>query len=241
LPWEVIVEPAKHILLVEDDQQVRTIIERTLQLAGYQTQATGDGVYGAQLARQVKPSLIILDIGLPRLNGFQILERVRDTDNTPVIMLTTREAEEDKLQAFSLGADDYLTKPFSARELLARVQAVLRRGQNLTSGQTLRTVANIELDLQTQQVWVAGRAVHLSRTEFSLLAELARTPGRVCPDEQLLVNVWGDAYRDDREILRRAIARLRQRLESQGEAAHCILRQQGVGYFLQVLPGAELA
>lgn len=228
------------ILLVEDDRQVRTFIERTLQIAGYQTLSTGDGLQGAQLAQQAMPHLIILDIGLPRLNGFQILEGVRETDGTPIIMLTTRDAEEDKLQAFSLGADDYLTKPFSARELVARVQAVLRRGQSAANSRAVRTVANIEMDLNTHQVWVAGRAVHLSRTEFSLLAELARTPGRACTDRQLLMNVWGESYRDDQEILRRAIARLRQRLEGQSGAGHYILRQQGVGYLLQAPPGDEL-
>jgi two-component system KDP operon response regulator KdpE len=231
--------PAR-ILLVEDDRQVLTFIESTLRLAGFQTLSTGDGLHGAQLAQQELPQLIILDIGLPRLNGFQILERVRDTASTPVIMLTTRDAEEDKLHAFSLGADDYLTNPFSARELVARVQAVLRRGQSVTNDGALRTVADIELDLTTHQVWAAGHAVHLSRTEFSLLAELARTPGRTCTDQQLLIAVWGESYRDDREILRRAIARLRQRLEGQGGTGHYILRQQGVGYLLQVPPEAKL-
>jgi two-component system, OmpR family, KDP operon response regulator KdpE len=232
-------ELVTRILLVEDDQQVRAFIESTLHLASYQTLSAGDGLQGVLLAQRELPHLIILDIGLPRLNGFQILERVRETDDTPIIMLTSRDAEEDKLHAFSLGADDYLTKPFSARELLARVQAVLRRGQNLASSRALRTVANIELDLRTHQVWIAGRSVHLSRTEFSLLVELARTPGRVCTDQQLLVKVWGEGYRDDQEILRRSIARLRQRLEGQGETVRYIQRQQGVGYLLQTPQGVD--
>ena len=223
------------ILIVDDDRPVRDFIQSALQLEGYRSVVAGDGLTGVQFFQQHTPRLIILDIGLPRLNGFQVLEQIREKDDTPIIMLTTRDAEEDKLRAFSLGADDYLTKPFSARELVARVQAVLRRGPAWTAGRSLRQIGDLEIDLKTRQVWATGQPVHLSRTEFSLLVELAVTPGRVCPDRQLLVNVWGEGYRDEREILRRTIARLRQRLARPDQAQY-ILRQQGVGYLLQVPP-----
>ncbi len=220
------------ILIIEDDPPVRDFVRSALELEGYHADVAGDGLTGVQFFQQHAPHLIILDIGLPSLNGFQVLEQIREKDDTPIIMLTTRDAEEDKLRAFELGADDYLTKPFSARELVARVQAVLRRGPAWTAGRGLRQVGNLEIDLKTRQVWTAGQPVHLSRTEFSLLVELAATPGRVCPDRQLLVKVWGEAYRDEREILRRTIARLRQRLVRPDQTQY-ILRQQGVGYLLQ--------
>ncbi len=227
-------EAPARILIVDDDPHVRTFVESALHLEGYLPSSAADGLTSWQVFQQNVPQLIILDIGLPGQDGFQLLEQVRRVADTPIIMLTTRDAEDDKVRAFTLGADDYLTKPFSTRELVARVQAVLRRGARLsTAGPALRQVGDLKIDLDTQQVWIAGQPVHLSRTEFSLLLELSRTPGRACTDRQLLVKVWGEGYRDDRVILRQAIARLRQRLEPQAEQPQYILRQQGVGYLLQ--------
>ena len=201
---------------------------------GYHILEAENGVAALQLWQQREPHLMILDIVMPELDGLQVLERVRQAGNTPVIMLTRKQAEDDKVRAFELGADDYLTKPFSHRELSGRVKAILRRLRPaVTAEPATLLIGDLHLDLATHQVWVGERPVTLSRTEFNLLLELARSPGQVLSDRQLLARVWGPEYRDgDPELLRVLIYRLRQKLEAEPDDPRWIRRRHGLGYWL---------
>ena len=222
------------ILVVDDEPRIRRFLRTNLELAGYVVVDAEDGVSALHLFEQHALQLVILDIGLPGdLDGFRVLERIRQTDDTPVIMLTARTAEDDKVRAFELGADDYLTKPFGSRELAARVKAVVRRSSRKgDEPQSMLSVGDLKLDLASRQVSVGDRPVRLSRTEFNLLAELARYPSRVLTHGQLLTQVWGNEYRDDVEILRATIWRLRQRVEPDASSPRYILSEPGVGYLL---------
>jgi len=222
------------VLIVDDELILRTWLRRILTLDGYAVLEADNGVAALHLWQQREPQLVILDITMPELDGLQVLERVRQTAATPIIMLTKKSGEDDKVRAFELGADDYLTKPFSHRELVSRVKAVLRRLRPpaVTEPATL-LIGELRLDLATHQVRVGERPVKLSRTEFNLLLELARTPGQILSDRQLLVRVWGPEYRDgDPDLLRVLIYRLRQKIEANADQPRLILRQHAVGYWL---------
>ena len=222
------------VLIVDDELSLRTWLRRILTLDGYAVLEADNGVAALHLWQQREPQLVILDITMPELDGLQVLERVRQTANTPVIMLTQKSGEDDKVRAFDLGADDYLTKPFSHRELAGRVKAVLRRLPARAGVEPASLViGKLRLDLATHQVWVGERPVKLSRTEFNLLLELARSAGQTLSDRQLLVRVWGPEYRDgDPDLLRVLIRRLRLKIEPDADQPCLILRQHGVGYWL---------
>jgi DNA-binding response OmpR family regulator len=234
------------ILIVDDELSLRTWLRRSLMLDGYAVLEADNGVAALHVWQQREPQLVILDITMPELDGLQVLERVRQTANTPIIMLTKKSGEDDKVRAFELGADDYLTKHFSHRELMGRVKAVLRRLRPTAvagpaAGPAALVIGELRLDLATHQVRVGERPVKLSRTEFNLLLELARTPGQILSDRQLLARVWGPEYRDgDPDLLRVLIYRLRQKLETNADQPRLILRQHAVGYWLAAArPEAE--
>ncbi len=222
------------ILVVDDEARIRRFLRANLDLAGYVTIEAEDGVSALRLIEQHALQLVVLDIGLPGdLDGFRVLERIRQTSDTPVIMLTARTGEDDKVRAFELGADDYLTKPFGSRELAARVKAVMRRSSRRgEEPASMITVGELKIELASRQVSVGDQPVRLSRTEFNLLVELARYPNRVLTHSQLLTQVWGNEYRDDVEILRATIWRLRQRIEADAKAPRYIVSEPGVGYTL---------
>jgi len=222
------------ILVVDDEPRIRRFLRTNLDLNGYDAIEAEDGATALNLFGEHNLKLVVLDIGLPGdLDGFQVLERIRQASDTPVIMLTARNTEDDKVRAFELGADDYLTKPFGSRELAARVKAVMRRSSRKgEEPQSVINVGDLKIDLAARQVTVSGRPVRLSRTEFNLLVELARYPNRVLTHSQLLSQVWGSEYRDDVEILRATIWRLRQRIEPDVHAPTYIMSEAGVGYSL---------
>ena len=226
--------PRPEILVVDDEARIRRFLRTNLDLSGYVAIEAEDGPSALKLFEQHALQLVILDIGLPGdLDGFQVLERIRQISDTPVIMLTARTGEDDKVRAFELGADDYLTKPFGSRELAARVKAVMRRSSRKgEEPQSMITVNDLKIDLALRQVTVGDVPVRLSRTEFNLLVELARYPNRVLTHGQLLTQVWGPEYRDDVEILRATIWRLRQRIEVDAKAPRHIVSEPGVGYSL---------
>lgn len=227
----------RRILIVDDDPRLQSMVQTALTGQGYNPAGAEDGLTALRLYQQHEPHLVLLDIAMPGMDGFQVLEHLRQRGDTPVIMLTTRWADDDKIRAFELGADDYLTKPFSARELIARVKAVLHRTYPTEIDTASIIVGDLRLDKTSRQVWVGTRRVALSAIEFNLLAELARSPGRVIPDSHMLVRVWGEGYEDDKEILRLAVCRLRQRVEPNPDEPRYILRRQSVGYWLQINPG----
>ncbi len=231
------------ILIVDDEADVREVVQQVLTLEGYAVNEATNGLEGMRLWEQHKPQLVILDILMPGMSGLQVLEQIRQTDDTPVVMLTRKTSEDDKVQAFELGADDYLSKPFSSRELLVRVKAVLRRtGRHMSpaSEPTKLIAGDLRLDLGTRRVSIGDRVVPLSRTEFQILAELARTPGRILNREYLVTSVWGPEYRDDTHILRFAIYRLRQKLEPDAEQPTYLLGRRDVGYWLAVPEEAKV-
>lgn len=223
------------VLIVDDELSLRTWLRRILTLDGDAVLEADNGLAALHVWQQREPHLVILDITMPELDGLQVLERVRQTATTPIIMLTKKSGEDDKVRAFELGADDYLTKPFSHRELMYRVKAVLRRLRPHAVAATLAMLirGELRLELATHQVWVGERPIKLSRTEFNLLLELARTPGSDLSDRQLLARVWGPEYRDgDPDLLRVLIYRLRQKIEANADQPRLVLRQHAVGYWL---------
>ncbi|MBX6341306.1 MAG: response regulator transcription factor [Thermomicrobiaceae bacterium] len=233
-------EPARaRILVVEDEARLLRLIESVLGSAGYEVLTATTGEQAIEAVALSAPDLVLLDLLLPgAIDGFRVCERVREFSAVPIIMLTARTREEDKLRGFQLGADDYVTKPFSARELLARVQAVLRR--TLVPGASSPTVdvGDLRIDLAARRVTVAGRQVHLTPTEYRLLVALARQPGHIMEHERLLTEVWGVEYRDQVEYLRTYVRYLRQKIEPDPSRPRYLLTEPGVGYLLSA-PRAE--
>lgn len=229
------------ILAIDDEVRVLHLLRTTLQLAGYNVLTASTGPEGLQIAQQPGLDLVLLDLGLPGLNGFDVLMRLRQVCDTPVIIVTAWEDEDNKVRGLELGADDYLTKPFSRRELLARIQAVLRRYHP-----TSRPAApgrfesgRLQVDLGKRQITIAGHEVHLTPTEYSLLTEFISHPGRVLLHSYLLSTVWGPEYRDDVTILRASIYRLRQKIEADPAHPQIIRSEPGVGYLLVQLSSSS--
>lgn len=218
------------VLLVEDELMLAQSIELYLRNEGFKTERASDGLRALELWRAAKPDLIILDIGLPKLDGLEVLRRIRNESNVPVIMLTARAEEVDELIGLGLGADDYIVKPASARKLMARVKAVLKRGQSETTRELLR-VANLEIDSYAMQAKVEGEALNLTPTEFRLLHHLSLTPGRAISRLELLEVSMpeSDAYERTVDI---HMTNLRRKLKEAG-ASECIVTVRGIGYRIQ--------
>jgi len=227
------------ILIVDDDLELLSLISYALRQAGYITVEANDGAAGLEMFEKESPALVILDVNLPRLSGLEVCRKIRDAGETPVMMLTVRGAEEDQVQALDLGADDYLTKPFSPRTLLARVRALLRRSGSAERPAPLVAGA-FALDLEQQAVSVAGGgAVRLTRLELRLLQLLLANAGHTLPSERLLRHVWGTRASDDRQLLKQLVHRLRQKIEADAADPHYLVTVSGVGYTLQASGQAE--
>lgn len=224
----------EHILVVDDEPRYLRVIRFNLEAGGYRVTcvATGEGAL-ALLGKQA-PDLVVLDVMLPGLDGFEVCRRIRELSPTPIIMLTAKGADDDKVKGLRLGADDYVTKPFSAQELLARVEAVLRRAHlaEAPPRQPRIAVGDLEIDFLGQRVALQGREVRLSPTEYRLLSCLAASSGVVLTREHLLEKVWGAGYRGEHEILRIALWRLRHKLEQDPSNPRYIVTRPGVGYML---------
>jgi len=220
------------LLIVEDERPLADILRINLEREGYAVGVAHAGPEAmAQVAGQV-PALVILDVMLPKIDGFTVCAAIRARSNVPVLMLTAKDAEEDKLRGFEAGADDYLTKPFSMRELLARVRALLRRAP-ADGGESLR-VEGLELDPQGRTVHRAGAPVELSVREFDLLAFLMRRPGQLFSREQLLSEVWGyDYVGDSARTVDVTVWRLRSKIEDDPREPHYILSRRGAGYLFR--------
>ena len=222
------------MLVVEDEADVAEMIRYNLGKEGYEVRLAANGTDALRLVKEAKPDVILLDIMVPQLNGWEICRRLkqdRETVAIPVIMVSGRVEEGDKVLGFEMGADDYVTKPFSPRELLARVRAVTRRGRptDLDGGQVLRA-GDLEIDRQRFEVKMKGRLVELTRKEFDLLATLIRTPGRVFGREELLDLVWGqDGFVEPRTVDVH-VARLRAKFTAARAPMPAIETVRGVGY-----------
>jgi two-component system KDP operon response regulator KdpE len=222
------------ILAVDDEPRVLKLLKANLESSGYKVLTAADGAEAVDLVERHLPSLVILDLMLPKMDGYAACRRIREFSSVPIIMLTARSAQVDLIHGFEVGADDYLTKPFSVTELLMRVQAVLRRSQwpeKIVSRQGFKT-GPIEIDFAQHRVTVDGGQVKLTPTEYRLLAYLASNANRVILHRELLRAVWGPEYGEETEYLRVYMRYLRQKLEPEPSNPRYLLTQPGAGYML---------
>ncbi len=222
----------KLILVVDDEPRMTKFVRMNLELEGYRVSEASDGLEALNKARDELPDLIILDVNMPELDGFETLKLLRQTGNTPVIMLTVKADEDDRIKGLELGADDYVTKPFSPRELASRVKAVLRRTETAAPVEKTTIVVDNDLtiDFKKREVMVRGQPVKLRPTEYRLLYHLVSNAGYVMTHDMLLQKVWGHEYRDESQYVRLYINYLRQKIEADPAHPKYILTEHGVGY-----------
>jgi len=220
----------KTILVVEDESQIAQIAVDYLEHAGFAVITTGDGIDAMTLTRQRKPDLVVLDLGLRRLDGLEVARRLRHEGSVPIIMLTARVAESDRLIGLELGADDYITKPFSPRELVARVRAVLRRVESAAGRDNVLHRADLTIDASRMTVSRAGSPIDLTSTEFQLLTTLARQPGRIFTRAQLLDAVRGTDVESFERAIDTHIKNVRRKLEGDPRNPRYVLTVYGMGY-----------
>jgi DNA-binding response OmpR family regulator len=223
-----------NVLVVDDEPHVLRLVKANLESSGYKVSTAVDGEQAVELTRREMPDVVVLDIMLPKLDGYAVCRRIREFASVPILMLTARSTEVDLVHGFEVGADDYLTKPFAVSELLVRVQALLRRSkwpEQIISRQHFRT-GPIEIDFAQHRVTASGQDVKLTPTEYRLLTYLASNANRVVPHRELLRAVWGPEYGDETEYLRVYTRYLRQKLEPDPSNPRYLLTQAGAGYML---------
>jgi DNA-binding response OmpR family regulator len=228
-------ESKTKILVVDDEPRYVQLVEINLQTQDYEVDTAYDGEQAVEYVAKQQPDLVLLDIMMPVMDGFTTCERIREFSSVPIIMLTAKGEERDRVRGLDLGADDYIVKPFSAQELLARVRAVLRRAERLGIEDFHEPVFKhheLEIDIPRAQVTVDGEEVSLTATEYRLLQTMAGELGRVLSPEDLLTKVWGPEYEDDKEILWVCISRLRQKIEPDPKNPIHIVTRQGIGYLM---------
>ncbi|HEY7356664.1 MAG TPA: response regulator transcription factor [Ktedonobacterales bacterium] len=229
------------ILVVDDEARLIDLIRMNLELEGFRVLEAANGYEALERLKEDLPDLIILDVMMPEMDGFETLKHIREVSNVPVMMLTVRQEEGDRIRGLDLGADDYLTKPFSPRELLSRTKALLRRAFMPSPARKTEIVVDDELriDFSKHEVWVRGEKVDLRPTEYRLLYHLVNNAGRLLTHETLLSKVWGHEYRDEAHYLRLYITYLRQKLEKDPAHPRYILTERGLGYrFRELEPEA---
>lgn len=240
---EELMKDAKTILIVDDEQPIRDILVYNLKKEGYNTIEASDGITAVDIAQQKRPDLILLDIMLPKLDGLSVCKRVKNSLNVPIIMLTAKDSEIDKILGLELGADDYITKPFSVRELVARVKANLRKVDVVSNNQTSNNkeeakkeskivVGDLELDLDKFEVKVRGEVVDLTLREFEVLKFLASQPEQVVTRETLLEKVWGYEYYGDIRTVDVTVRRIREKIEKDTSAPKILITKRSVGYYI---------
>ncbi len=225
------------ILVVDDEPHMRDLIRMNLEIERYQVIEASNGIEALEQLREHLPDLVVLDVMMPEMDGFETLRAIREVSTVPVIMLTVRQSEQDRIRGLDLGADDYLAKPFSPRELLSRIRALLRRAFMPAPSRKTEIVVDPELkiDFARHEVIVRGQKVELRPTEYRLLYHLVSNAGRLLTHETLLSKVWGREYRDEAHYLRLYITYLRQKLEKDPAHPKYILTERGVGYRFKAL------
>ncbi len=237
---------AKTILIVDDEQPIVDILVHNLVKEGYKTLEANDGITAVNMALEKKPDLILLDIMLPKMDGLSVCKRIKNSYNVPILMLTAKDEEIDKILGLELGADDYITKPFSVRELMARIKANLRKAdislENQIVEQTNSTnekkkdskivVGDLELDLDKFEVKVRGEIIDLTLREFEVLKFLASQPEQVVTRETLLEKVWGYEYYGDIRTVDVTVRRIREKIEKDTSAPKILITKRGVGYYI---------
>ncbi|MFO7583326.1 MAG: response regulator transcription factor [Anaerolineales bacterium] len=222
----------RRILVVDDEERMVRFIRLNLEHDGFQVSEAFNGKQAIQRLRDINPDLILLDVMMPDLNGFEVLEMIREISNVPVIMLTAKGEEDDRVRGLELGADDYVTKPFSPRELVSRAKAVLRRTEAASGSMhgLIEVDDRLKIDFDRREIWLEGKIVKLRPTEYRLLFHLVQNAGWVVSHDQLLAKVWGYEYRDEPHYVRLYINYLRQKLEKDPSNPKYILTERGVGY-----------
>ena len=222
----------RRILVVDDEERMVRFIRMNLEHDGFQVSEAFNGKEAIQKIRDVTPDLILLDVMMPDLDGFEVLETVREVSQVPVIMLTAKGEEDDRVRGLELGADDYVTKPFSPRELVSRVKAVLRRTEGASGSMhgLIEVDDRLKIDFDRREIWLEGKLVKLRPTEYRMLYHLVQNAGWVVTHDQLLTKVWGYEYRDEPHYVRLYINYLRQKLEANPSDPKYILTERGVGY-----------
>ena len=226
------VTPTRTILVVDDEPRIVELARDYLEHAGFRVIAAADGPSALEVARRDRPDLVVLDLGLPGLDGLDVTKSLRREGTIPIVMVTARDDELDKLLGLELGADDYLTKPFSPRELVARVKAVLRRADRPVEASDVIRVGDLTLDVPRMRTEVAGTSVDLTPTEFTLLATMARQPGRIFTRGQLLDALHGVAFESFERAIDSHIKNLRRKIEPDPRQPRYVLTVYGVGYRL---------
>ncbi len=222
------------ILAVDDEPLYQHLLKVNLEKEGYEVITASNGEEALEMVSSRHPDLVIMDIMMPKLDGLTASERIRQFSNIPIVILTARGEEQDRVRGLNIGADDYVVKPFSATELVARVRAVLRRTSNAEQATQNRyfTHSNLKIDFARAEVWKDAKPVFLSATEYRLLIQFAHHVGQVLTAEELLMAIWGPQYREDKEILWVSIARLRQKLEDNPHSPLHIVTRAGLGYLM---------
>ena len=237
----------KKVLIVDDEQAIIDVLVYNLKKEGYETLEATDGLTAVNMALEQKPDLMLLDIMLPKLDGLSVCKRVKNYLNIPILMLTAKDAEIDKIVGLELGADDYITKPFSVRELMARVKANLRKNeissnaknvdkqsleQTTDKSESVIKVNDLELDLDRFEVKVRGEIIDLTLREFEVLKFLASQPGQVITREVLLEKVWGYEYYGDIRTVDVTVRRIREKIEKDTSSPKILITKRGVGYYI---------
>jgi two-component system KDP operon response regulator KdpE len=225
------------VLIIEDELAIRRFLKPTLQSQGFKVLESVKGEEGLALASSHNPDIILLDLGLPDLDGLEIVKRLREWTTTPIIIITARGKEKDKIAGLDAGADDYLTKPFDVGELMARIRVALRHAQTVKQGGKQDPVfetPDFKVDLSARVVTVRGKEVHLTPNEYDLLSFLIRHAGKVVTQKQILQEVWGPASGDQVQYLRIYVYQLRQKIEADPDRPRYIVTESGVGYRLKI-------
>lgn len=224
------------VLVIEDEASIRRFLDAALTGSGYSVVQAATGLEGIRQATDSRPDCIVLDLGLPDLDGLDVLDQIRRRSAVPVIVLTARGQEQDKITLLDAGADDYLTKPFGVGELLARMRVVLRRAVGGGTGSAVVQIGDLRIDLAKHEIMRGATEVRLTPIEFRLLAALLRSEGRVMTHRQLLHDVWGPEYTDSPHYLRIYMQHLRHKLEADPARPRYLLTEPGVGYRLRMEP-----
>lgn len=218
------------ILVVDDEPKIRMFIRANLEARGYDVHLAQDGIEAIEEAARILPDVIVLDVNMPRMDGIEACRKIREWSNTPIIILSVRESERDKVGALDEGADDYVTKPFGIEELLARIRVALRHSGNGEADIPSFTAGDLEVDFSKQIVKHRGKVVRLTRTEYQLLAYLVSNCGKLLTHEDLLHNVWGPEYGEEIEYVRTFITQLRRKIEDDPSNPQFVVTEPRVGY-----------
>jgi two-component system KDP operon response regulator KdpE len=224
----------ERVLVVDDENEIRRALGRALAARGYVVEMAADGGEAVAQAEDFRPDVVVLDLNLPTLDGLEVCRRIRRSSAVPILVLSVREDEADKVSALDLGADDYLTKPFGIDELLARIRALLRRADGKPGADRRYRLGDIEMDLHKRLVTKGGREVRLTRTEWSLLETFAAHPGTLLTHRFLLERVWGTGHDEDVDVLRVFVSQLRKKIEPDPRRPVAIVTEPGVGYRWQL-------